>query len=270
MLFSLYNKIIKLIINIQVYTNIYYKMSKKGYNCSINGKKYELMIYNIVRKCKINGKQFNTQKETELGGCSSNNDIECNMIVERDVSIEIKKVNTPDWMQCTLKYDNIQNKWIGSSKNKIPETSKRIFENIISTHILFNGKIPPFMLKDITHEEWLKIKNETTDYNDIYIKCQNDTIKQLYSEKGCSYIQISDKGIYHLGNDVCKFNVPLFICEQQMRIRCKIHKIKNNKGYCKISVTISCQPKNINNLLNSNFSLDNKINLPKNLIYSDT
>ena len=164
----------------------------RGSGCSINGKKYELEVYNIVKKCKLNGNNFNTQNEHELGGCSSKNDIECNMNTERDTSIEIKKSNAPDWMQCSLKYDDINKKWIGSSKNKIPETSKQIFEELISKHILFNGKVPPFLLKDITHEEWIKIKNETPDYNDIYIDCPNDTIMNLYSANG--YIQISEKG----------------------------------------------------------------------------
>ena len=244
-------------------------MSKKGSKCSINGKNYEIEVYNIVKNTKLNGNNFNTQLESELGGCSSRNDIECNMNLVRDVSIEIKKSKTPDWMQCSLKYDNINKKWIGSSKNKIPDSSKKVFEDIISRIILFNGKIPPFMLKDITHQEWIKIKNETINYNDYYINCPNDTIMKLYSEKGCSYIQISEKGLYHLGNDMCNFKVPAFICEQQLRVRTKIHERKNKKGFCKLSVTVSCQPKNIKNLLNSKYSLDNKNKLPKNLVYED-
>lgn len=242
---------------------------KRGSNCSIYGKKYELQIYNIVKKCKLNDIIFNSQSENELGGCGNKNDIECNMNIEKDIPIEIKKINTPDWMQCSLHYDNINNKWLGSSKNKIPENSKKIFEEIVKDIELFNGKIPPFMIQNITHEEWLKIKKETNDFNDIYIDCPNDTIKKLYSEKGCIYIQISDKGLFHLGSDLCMFNVPEFICEQQLRIRTKIHTRKNSKGFCKLSVTISCQPKNIKNLVNSNFSLDNISKLPNNLIYID-
>ena len=34
-----------------------------------------------------------------------------------DIPIEIKKSTSPDWMQCSLKYDNNTNKWIGSLKN---------------------------------------------------------------------------------------------------------------------------------------------------------
>lgn len=242
---------------------------KKGARCSKEGNKYENIIYNILKYCKLNGQYFNTQKETDLGGSSSSNDISCNFIKNKNIPIEIKKMNTPDWMQCSLKYDNKQKRWLGSPKNKIPEKSKQIFEELISNKILFNNKIPPFMLKDITHEEWLKIKQQTKDFNDIYIDCPNDTIKKLYHEKGCYYIQISNKGLYHLGNDICNFNVPEFICEQQLRIRTKIHTKKNNKGFCKLSVTIACQPKNIKKLINSNYSLDNIKLLPINLLYTN-
>ena len=84
------------------------KMNEKGSGCSVSGKKYELAVYNIVKRTKLNGIEFNTQVETELGGCSSKNDIECNMkeAMARDISIEIKKSKTPDWMQCCLKYDD--------------------------------------------------------------------------------------------------------------------------------------------------------------------
>jgi hypothetical protein len=172
-------------------------------------------------------------------------------------------------MQCSLHYDNINKRWVGGTRNKIPDASKKLFEDIISNITLFNGNIPPFVVNNITHEEWLKIKKETTDYSDFYIDCPNDTIKRLYSNKGCSYIQLSEKGLYHLGDDKCNFNVPDFICEQQIRGRIKIHERKNKKGFCKLSITIACKPKNINNLINSEFSLDNKARLPNNLVYDN-
>ena len=236
-------------------------------NSLIFGKKYELDIYNIVSKCKLNDKLFNTQNIEDLGGSNHKNDIECNLYSVKDIPIEIKKSNSPDWMQCTLKYNNDTNKWIGSMKNKIPDNSKIIFENLISGTILFNGNIPRFILKNITHDEWIIIKKNTNDFIDTYIDCPDNTIKNLYSEKGCYYIQISNKGLYHLGNDICNFKVPEFICEQQLRIRIKIHTKKNNKGYCNMSVIVACQPKNIKNLINSNYSLDNYNKLPPNLVY---
>ena len=106
-------------------------MISKGAKCSISGKQYELKVYNIVKKCKINNNYFNIQNEDELGGCKSNNDIEC-LLDTIKIPIEIKKIKTPDWMQCSIKYDNLNNKWIGSVKNKIPDKSKIIFEEFIS------------------------------------------------------------------------------------------------------------------------------------------
>lgn len=248
-------------------------MIKKGSRCSVSGNIYELLVHNVVKKCKLNDSYFNTQTNSELGGCGSKNDIVCNMKNEIDIPIpipiEIKKIKTPDWMQCSVKYDNINKKWIGSSNNTIPDNSKKIFEELVSNIELFKGNIPPFMFADLTHEEWLNIKKETNNYNDTYFDCPNDTIKRLYSEKGCVYIQISEKGLYHLGNDVCNFEVPEFICEQQIRVRTKIHTTKNSTGFCRLSVIIACQPKNIKQIVQSNYSLDNVSKLPLNLIYCD-
>lgn len=49
--------------------------------------------------------------------------------------------------------------------------------------------------------------------------------------------------------------------------KCKLNKNKN--GFCKLSVTIACKPKNINKLINSEFTLDNQVRLPNNLVYDD-
>ena len=241
--------------------------SKKGTKCSIEGKKYEIDIYNIVKKCELNNKKFNTQLDEDLAGCGCGNDIECNFLEKNDIPIEIKKMKTPDWMQSSLIYNKELSKWQGSSKNKIPEKSKIIFEECINNIELFNGKIPPFMISPITHEEWIKIKKDTSDFNDVYIECSSDTIKKLYKEKGCYYIQISQKGLYHLGEDICGFDVPEFICEQHFRVRTKVHSKKDNKGFCKLSVTISCKPKNIKKLVESDYSLDDFRKLPKNLVF---
>ena len=239
------------------------KVRQKGSGCSREGKKYELQVYDIVKNCKLNDKKFNTQAKDELGGCKTLNDIVCNFIEDKDIPIEIKKQNTPDWMQCSIKYDEINKKWKGSCKNKIPEKSKYIFEDLLSTITLFNGNIPPFMINYITHAEWIKIKKDTEDYKDVYLDCPNNTIKQLYREKGCYYIQISDKGLFHLGEDICGFNVPEFICEQEIRVRTKIHTRKNSKGFCSLSVTVACKPKNIKSLIKSPYSLDTIENLPE-------
>jgi hypothetical protein len=144
-----------------------------------------------------------------------------------------------------------------------------MFNNLINNINLYNGDVPPFIKKSITHEEWLKLKSETNQWKDHYIDIPSDTISRLYEAKGCKYIQISNNyGLYHLGQDICGFDVPLFNIEQRLRIRTKIHTRKNTKGFCNLSVTIACQPKNIKTLVPSKYSLDNKDKLPPNLIFN--
>lgn len=171
-------------------------------------------------------------------------------------------------MQCSIKYNNVIQSWEGSEKCKIPIKSREIFNKLINNINLYDGDIPPFMEKNITYDEWLKIKKETNKWDDKYIDIPSDTISILYLAKGCNYIQISDGyGLYYLENDICGFGVPRFDIEQQLRIRTKIHSRKNKKGFCKLSVTVSCQPKNIKNLIPSKYSLDDIDKLPTNLIY---
>jgi len=238
----------------------------KGFICSLNGNNYEKCIYNIVKNCFINNKLFNTQKENELAGSSSKNDIECNFINEKDIGIEIKKSKTPDWMQCIINFNDKTNTWETSKKSKNPSQCSIIFTELINNINLYNGNIPPFIKKEFTYDEWIEEKN---NWNDVYIDIPSDTISRLYSAKKCKYIQISDGyGLYHLGDDICEFNVPFFEIEQQLRIRIKIHKKINIKGFCNLSVTVACQPKNIKKLNPSKYSLDNKDKLPFNLLFN--
>ena len=246
------------------------KEKEKGYLCLKNGKKYEETNYNIVKHCKLNDKPFNTQKSVEeLGGATSQNDLQCNFQEEKDFGIEIKKYNTPDWMQCSIKYNDETKNWESSNKSKIPLESKKVFDELLKNIKLFDGKIPPFMEKKITHKEWITIKNQTTQWDDTYITVPSDTISKLYDAKNTNYIQISKGyGLFHTGNDICNFGVPLFENEQQIRIRTKIHA-RNKKGYCSISVMASCQPKNIKNIIPSNYSLDCIEKLPPSLVYDN-
>lgn len=232
----------------------------KGAMCSISGANYEKQIHNIISKCTFYGVPFNTQKECDLAGSSSKNDLVC----LQNVGIEVKKWNTPDWMQCTLKYNQGWN--VVDGKN--PSGCQKVFKELLQGVNLYNGHIPPFVNTPITHNEWTTIKNNTNEWNDIYIDAPPDTIRRLYTEKGCNYIQISNGyGLYHLGTDPYQFDVPLFETPQQVRIRTKIHTRCDTQGNCKLSVTMACQPKNLKQLQVSKWSLDCISKLPPSLIY---
>lgn len=97
--------------------------------------------------------------------------------------------------------------------------------------ILFNGKIPPFInnglkLKKIS-KIFILIVQMIQYYNYIMKKVVN-----IFKYHIKVYL-------YHLGNDICNFNVPIFICDLEIKI--KIH----NRKKCKLSIMIACKSKNI-------------------------
>lgn len=240
--------------------NKIYAESGKGKQYVIQGNLYENQIYEIVKNTRINNIKF--CNNPQLGKSSVKNDITCHY--NSDFGIEIKKYHAPDWVQCIIDYDK---KWISSNKSTLPAEARKIFKKLLNDINLYEGDIPPFMHKNITHIEWLDIKNKTSKWNDYYINIPNNTIRDLYCSKDCKYIQISKYGLYHLGNDICHFNVPEFIVDQQIRIRTKIHKKVTTSGYCTLSVTASCKPINLYLLKKSDYSLDDINKLPPNLIY---
>src|SRR3989338_5939102 len=154
----------------------------KGALCSVSGGNYEKKIHNVVRKCIINGIKFNTQADEELGGSGSGIDIRCNFNDINNIGVEAKKYNTPDWMQCSIKYNSGLKKWEGSKEGKIPPKSREIFNHLMSDVNIFDGNIPPFMVKQITHEEWVQIKKDTRKWDDKYIDIPQNIIRELYRE----------------------------------------------------------------------------------------
>jgi len=242
----------------------------RGSQCSVSGGNYEKQIFHIVKNCTIDENPLNTQEESQLGGSSATNDI---VIIHegKEIGVEVKKYLTPDWMQCSIVYGSEQQKWKGSDKCKIPVESRSIFNTFLNELTLFDGEIPPFMKKDITHEEWVEIKNNSKTFHDTYLEIPSDTIRKLYHAKGCHYIQVSDDfGLYHLGEDVCDFQVPLFDLPTRLRVRTKVHSRKNKKGFCSLSVTVACQPTNIKTLPKSPYSLDNIEKLPTIIVHRPT
>lgn len=225
----------------------------------VSGRGYERLVYNIMRKCTINGNKALLSK-SKIGGNTHHNDI----ILRDNIGIEVKRYTSPDWMQCSLKYDQNANRWQGSDNSKIPETSKSIFNTILKDIDLYDNDRPPLL----EYNKWKEMKALTNKWNDVYVDIPSDTIRRVYKEKNCYYIQISNGyGLYHLGEDIYNFKVPIFDIEQRLRIRIKVHKICDKNGNCSLSIMAACQPKNIRTIVESPYSLDKLNRLPKELKY---
>jgi hypothetical protein len=206
-------------------------MKSKGSMCSANGKHYENTCYeNIKHSPKITG---------QGGGSSHKPDI-----YTQNGHIECKPENSPDWGQCILKWED--ERWVPTNL---------LFQKYMD-QVKF--KPPPFLSNKITYSEWIKIKH---DYNDEYLDVGEREIQDFYKNKGCAYIQIKGRGLYHLGEDPLEWGVPEFFVKQRMRIRVKVHSRSDSN----LSVTAAFQPLDIKTLEPSEYSLDDSTRLPPNL-----
>ena len=242
----------------------------RGAGCSKNGLAYEREVHDVTSACfwKKSNERLNMQCVDQLGGSSSKHDLVCSWN-RMTIPIEIKKSKAPDWGQFALLYDDITCIWYVPNPQVSPVRAK-INQNLYEfqkTKPLFQGFVPSFISKDVTHEDWKREKECFDDvYKDVYIPCDNSMISQLYEEKNCYYMQISDgHGLFHTGTDICDLRVPFFACDQRMRIRIKVHTRSNTKGFCKLSVMLSIQPMNNRQIPYSPHSFDDSNKIPHNL-----
>jgi hypothetical protein len=94
------------------------------------------------------------------------------------------------------------------------------FKSLIGDYVPFKGNVPSFVNGDKSFETWV---NEKHNFKGEYIPVRDDAVTQYYANKGSKYIYIESKGMYHTGEDPCKFGVPLFLASTRIRIRCKQH-----------------------------------------------
>lgn len=250
-----------------------------GKKPSINGKKYEIEIFNNCNKLRyINGGKFIQDLESDLGGSSVKNDLLCTYTHLNKIfktGIEIKNNLNAEMGQQSIVFSN--NRWIAKSK-KNPEMVNKLFENIVNIEKNNTNNIN--ILNDPPKLKEYKNRKEFDDWQEMHlskIKAQNPEskkksadycweilntkfISEIYKYKGNSYIQIKNYGLYHLGVDICNLGVPEFKPETiRIRIRCKR---RGKKGCIPSSITVSAYAKG---LKKSDFSLDNLDKIPKNL-----
>lgn len=233
--------------------------NKRGANASVSGIAYEKKIAAVCAGFTSPHLSTPFHTDVNLGGCGAEIDIRLNWKKEFDIGLEVKRP-TPDWMQ--MKLHRVDANWKGADGCKIPLASKALFESILGSTVLFGDKTPTFLERSVSYEEWTAIKKAHPEFSDVYLNCADTTIANLYRAKGCQYIQVDGKGLYHTGKDVCGFGVPLFSCPQQIRIRIKVHSRGLEKGKASLSVTAAAQPIKLKDLVASPYSLDNADKMP--------
>lgn len=238
------------------------KMSpSKGAMCSINGKAYEVLVADICKQLKSPkcSEPLNTQSNEALGGCSMKHDMVLNFNEIADTIVEIKGKNVPDWVQCSL-IPNASGFWCPKA-SVLPQPVKSMFESILHNVVVFDGRIPVF---SETCAHWEK---QAPYFQDQYFDVPSGCIAEAYKHRGVHYIQVFGKGLFHTGDDVCEFGVPMFDCLQRLRVRCKRHgkKCVKTGNHIPSSVMASFRPI-YSSLEVSPFSLDDLAKAPTTLM----
>ena len=100
---------------------------------------------------------------------------------------------------------------------EVPEDC--FMKNVIGDANPYNGQIPACFT-----EKKLSVWNQAKHlFGDIYIEKPETIVSDYYREKGCAYIQIKGKGLYHTGTDILNLGVPLFSVHTMLRIRVTKH-----------------------------------------------
>lgn len=145
---------------------------------------------------------------------------------EKRVGIEIKSGKANECGQRAMKLID----------GKLTLNEKEVLhQKVLGNHVPFGGRVPPFLLRKITYEEWIEEKENFKD--ETYIIKNSTIIADYYLAQGSHYIYFEDKGLFHTG-DILLWNVPEFKCDIKVRIRCKQH---SGKIPSSVQVVILCQ-----------------------------
>lgn len=180
----------------------------RGKTSSVNGKSYEHMVH--LNMMKYNYNDAVIIPIGELGGSTVNPDIQF-QIDNKIINIEAKNKNSSEGGQKTMHFkDGLL----------ICKDNTTIHSEILSNYQPWSGNIPSFLKGDKSFDTWL---SEKKMFKDEYKFISSDVIRKYYKDKNIHYIQIQEKGLYHIDTDVLNIGTPIFDCESKLRIRCKQH-----------------------------------------------
>jgi hypothetical protein len=184
------------------------------------GKDYEKRIFRLCNKrgCIFPG--------TSNAGGGSGADI-CLTHNNKPLNIECKSAGA-DWGQESLQY--MQNQW---SWTKVDETTKYLESINVTDEINKNfipKNIPP---SNLSSAKWKKVRqnfigvtekdHDQQGFDKAHIPLTLEPLIKFYNSKNCYYLQLSEHGLYHLGEDRYGLGTPEFDGTIYFRFRAKMH-----------------------------------------------
>ena len=127
------------------------------------------------------------------------------------VTFETKTLNASEGGGCTLR--------LRDGVFQLPENA--ILRSYLPTEFRpWEGRVPSCLRGDTSLETW---EAEKDSFKGIYLPADPSAIAQYYRAKGTHYIQVERRGLFHTGDDVHGWGVPVFEPTCRVRIRLKQH-----------------------------------------------
>jgi hypothetical protein len=190
----------------------------RGKNSFKNGQTYQHSIARKLEKICINEKKITVN---EVNGAKSGPDI--NLYIENGliIGIEVKNKGAFEGGSVKMEYDKIEKRMVFKDRSSL-------HQRCLADRVLYNGLNLPWYEGKKSLCEYKQVANIFNP--EIRISLSSDSMSEYYKSKGVHYIQIEGYGLYHTGNDILNLDVPIFMCNQYLRIRTSKHK-KKISGY---------------------------------------
>lgn len=172
------------------------------------GQLYEKKIQNILKKRNLMPNDFDL-KGNDAG------------FYHRNIPyfVEVKNKTAPDFGQKKLEWSKTKG-WQWSEKDLITDLYDKlgVMKHIDKSFVPRKYTVPNEKLKqsDKSYDQQMFEKRGIVLTSNIYLY-------EFYARKECFYIQIENKGFYHLKIDKANLLVPKFKPELTLRLRAKTH-----------------------------------------------
>ena len=137
-----------------------------------------------------------------------------------DFFVEIKNKTAPDFGQKKLTWTK-QKGWEWSEKDIITD----LYDRLGVMKYIDKNFVPRRYTVSAGSISMLDKKHDQQQFEKRGIVLSNPRyLYEFYARKNCYYIQIENKGLYHLKNDIANLVVPRFMPELTLRLRAKTHQ----------------------------------------------
>ena len=154
--------------------------------------------------------------------------------------VEVKNRTAPDFGQKGLIWEKSSKKWEWREQDVV----SKLYDQFGAKKHIDKSFVPKRYSVEPLHKLTLadkKFDQKSFEKRGIVLTNLN-LLYKFYARKSCYYIQIENKGLYYLLQDVANLKVPRFVPELYLRLRAKTHHSSPTYAYSFFAVMTARTP----------------------------